>query len=496
MTLGHDWIFGKIYQNRNISVINDEFTDEEAEVSTNPAGGAKGGAKKSTSKKEEATVIDKTLYKIKSAVVSKSEKVVKQTTLELPTTDSKVSQDTDNSKLTKPDSVEDKTITHAEINENTETKSKDSSNLEHVDDEYVNIVDTKLHTVHNALKDSIEHNSNVTEDVEYAQVVKTKTKDVHENINETRQTVQSCMPVQELKLDTSKPLNAEVNQMNNETIVKETKEKLKVENTEDVPQQTALKSGETAFSNMIYSDEEFRATLAGKTKTKTDNENKEESDAYVELLQVAGLQCDKETPQEQVELKKEIEIKSADSESNETVVEVAASDVTSIPTESANKTQQKVVGGDNSNNVGDVFEKTDSVQHESEPVKPVTEEVEKQSVKEVESSLIILPDASQATESNENDIQETIIKTNKEGSVIVLKDVGVQVPDIYMPLDKDKDFGFTANNNPCVSIGIQVTDKDLDIEHVVVSINKEDDKENVSPAFFWHQWITNHFKLS
>ncbi|XP_060603114.1 titin-like isoform X2 [Ruditapes philippinarum] len=464
--------------------LSDLSQDEEAEVSTNPAGG-KGDEKKGSKMKEDTTIIDK----IKSAVVNKTEKIAKQKSLELPTIDTAVNQKTDTSKLEKSDSVEDKIhVTHAELSENIESKLKESSSQEHVEGEYVNIVSTKLQTVHNAPK-SNENNDIVADDVEYAQVVKTKVKEVHENIDETKQTFQSCVPEQMLKLDTAKVLNAEINETDSQSDVTETNEKLKFENTDKETlkeEETDLKSRGTAFSNMIYSDEEFTAKLAGKIETKTDCGNEDENDAYVEIQEIVDNIGANETSKEQVDEKNEIKIKPVDLE--DSVKEIGITE-SAVVIESADITiQEKKV--DVSDNVEEVvveelvIDKTDFVKQESETGKPDIEEMVKQSVKKVEGSLMILPDSSPATRDADTDIQQTVIKTNKEGSVIVLKDVGVQVPDIYMPLDKEKDFGFTANNIPCVSIGIQVTDKDLDIEHVVVSMNKEDDKENVSPAYF------------
>jgi hypothetical protein len=293
-----------------------------------------------------------------------------------------------------------------------------------------------------------------------------------------------------LKLDTAKVLNAEINETDSQSDVTETNEKLKFESTDKETlkeEETDLKSRGTAFSNMIYSDEEFTAKLVSQMKTKTDCENKDESDAYVELQQIVDNNgADKETSKEQVDEKNEIKIKPVDLE--DSVKEIGITE-SAVVIESADITIQEKKE-DVSDNVEEVvveelvINKTDFVKQESETGKPDIEEMVKQSVKKVEGSLMILPDSSPATRDADTDIQQTVIKTNKEGSVKVLKDVGVQVPDIYMPLDKEKDFGFTANNIPCVSIGIQVTDKDLDIEHVVVSMNKEDDKENVSPAYF------------
>ena len=50
---------------------------------------------------------------------------------------------------------------------------------------------------------------------------------------------------------------------------------------------------------------------------------------------------------------------------------------------------------------------------------------------------------------------------NTEKIVIIMKDVGVQAPDIYIPLDIEKDFGYTDSKLSKVDIGIQVETLDM-----------------------------------
>ena len=50
---------------------------------------------------------------------------------------------------------------------------------------------------------------------------------------------------------------------------------------------------------------------------------------------------------------------------------------------------------------------------------------------------------------------------NTEKIVIIMKDVGVQAPDIYIPLDIEKDFGYTESKLSKVDIGIQVETLDM-----------------------------------
>ncbi|XP_045197120.2 uncharacterized protein LOC123551907 [Mercenaria mercenaria] len=462
--------------------LSDLSQDEEPEVSTNPAGGQI-GTKKASSKKGNMTVLNKTIDLVKSTVETKTEKIVKQASLDKTVAIEK----SDKTKLTKSDSLEDNSTKATDTLGNTVAELHASLNPENTEDEYVNIVNAKSECTESAIPQDTKI---VTEDVEYAQVVKTKVKEIQIDKDKSKQKIQSSVPEKVLKLNTVKVLNAETNEVGkipaeNTNITEtlktgSTKEESKAEESEQM-------SGETAFSNMIYSDEEFRATLANMVKTKSDHEHEDESDAYVELQQIVeDFSGKKETSQEKVIENTEIKTKSADLDEAEEVKTVKAVGISSVAAEVVTgKTDSNMQSNtdDISGIVNEVdIKKTDSAPQETETVKPAVNEMTEKSVAMPVESLIT-PDINKTPESTETDIP-SVTKVIREGSVIVLKDVGVQVPDIYMPLDKDKDFGFTANNVPCVSIGIQVTDKDLDIEHVVVSINTEESSEKVSPAYF------------
>lgn len=56
---------------------------------------------------------------------------------------------------------------------------------------------------------------------------------------------------------------------------------------------------------------------------------------------------------------------------------------------------------------------------------------------------------------------------NSERKIIIMKDAGVQAPDIYIPLDIEKDFGFPESKHSKVSIGVQVETLDVTTDHLV-----------------------------
>lgn len=81
----------------------------------------------------------------------------------------------------------------------------------------------------------------------------------------------------------------------------------------------------------------------------------------------------------------------------------------------------------------------------------------------------------------DNEILASNLKPNiSSRKVVIMKEVGLQVPDVYIPLDIEY-----INKVACVSIGVQVTADELEAEHINLDIhNSNNIKANVASAYF------------
>lgn len=427
-------------------------------MSNNPAGGSV-SEKKVESKKTNAKMLGKVADKIIDIVGTKAVELPKQSRTIDSTSDIKAEK-TDETKLERINSNEDSKAVAVNLSEKTLAKSC-SCDQENTEDEYVNIVPAKAEIIQ-----SVSSVKGIAEDAEYAQVVKTKNKLVEVSEDKNVQKFKSAVPEQVLKLDIVDVSNAEksednkpmhsvdINKVNKD--INEPAEELKTE-------QNLQNSGEVAFSNMIYSDQEFKAAKAQQGK----NEPDDESGAYVELQQIVeDFSHDKDEATSSVSpvLEKQVvEVISTNSMDEK-------AEIDKIVDKSATVTKEEIV-------------KTESALQENENVLPVLNETDKSEILQAEN----VPTKLEMERQTELETAEPVRQVCRDASVLVVKDVGVQVPDIYMPLDTDKDFGYTANNMPCVSVGIQVGEKDLEVEHVVVSLKTDEDtkmQKELSPAFF------------
>lgn len=344
------------------------------------------------------------------------------------------------------------------VDVNTEKVPAADSNQ--VEDEYVNVVDVEKST-----ESSIEAEYKLTAEITEDQHVNTETdnaqtlQNVRQNQTERIEVGGDEYAVVVKKQNVTETVNvkesAEVNAfIDDDTLMKEyglDSPQISDAKNEDAQEDIVVPvSSEKAFSNMIYSDEEFNATLskiADKTnecndaiegKTKGDNgincEINKEIDEYVQLKEIVTDETETESGKERTE-----------STSNE------------------EKTMSEKVE----------TEKVETEADKEENNENGTEIVPEETI--VSETMIKVENKPHEAEAEIERIVKTQVRT------VVMKDIGVQAPDIYMPLDIDADFGNVPGKVSSVSIGIQVDSKELDdVSHVVVTMDTK--TEEILPS--------------
>ena len=79
-------------------------------------------------------------------------------------------------------------------------------------------------------------------------------------------------------------------------------------------------------------------------------------------------------------------------------------------------------------------------------------------------SINLVPVAKQTINSDlkANSVHELKESPGQKKRLVVMKEVGVQAPDIHIPMDIEKDFGCNSKHGDLVDVGVQVSDKDFD----------------------------------
>ncbi|KAL4232801.1 hypothetical protein ACF0H5_007487 [Mactra antiquata] len=362
-----------------------------------------------------------------------------------------------------------------------ETEVQKVPDVEKVEDEsFTGIKGVSLDTVdvgeaNKSIDASVDDNkltSEIIED-EYVSIVPDKHDEIERiQINEDEYAVVTKKkPEAKKDIDKSKSSDTVTDEENDTALLKEygLEQSQLTENDKEVTEDVMVPvQNEKAFSNLIYSDEEFNASLikisakAGKTAIKNKDEeivtvtptaeaSKEVVEEYVEVKsEIAELQAEPVTSQEESATENEIKEKT-----EELKVE---------PSENDGDVSDTVISKEEVTVVESAITQSEIKQDDIEPVVQTEEE---SCAPEVEPEAVILPE-----------VERTV---TTEVKTIVLKDVGVQAPDIHMPLDINVDFGNTTGKVTTVSIGVQVDGNELDdVNHVVVTM--ETNKEIQKPS--------------
>ena len=101
-------------------------------------------------------------------------------------------------------------------------------------------------------------------------------------------------------------------------------------------------------------------------------------------------------------------------------------------------------------------------------------------------SKVVSDQVSVCSNSNTNSEEKQNVAT-KTRRVIIMKEIGIQAPDIHIPMDIENDFGCNLKHGEFIDIGVQVSDHDFDDSDYVKKENKENlmsPSVNIEPAFF------------
>lgn len=374
-----------------------------------------------------------------------------------------------------------------------------STNEEGTEDEYVNIGKDDMS------KTCDDQCTSIMEDALYAKVIKPGTKSDHKKTESDKGMVKDDLEKSAAGVDDMKTENDNLDREGEDNMAE-------IETTDkDSREQTA-----SAFSNMIYSDAEFQAAISENIQSDIRSLNVEDdSGAYVELHEIVKEQ--KEKKNDILEVNRDQDASKRNTESDEQSNELECSYVNTgsvnVPSSTAeiqeeeielktNLTQECAKTADEHSleirltaddlntkcNFDVKKEKASTVETEAttgnisrlnaNTEKVISYSVETDSDNNVCSKTDYVSDIKEtapATKEVESSLQnvEEVDKNVKSLSteVIIMKDVGVQAPDIYMPLDIEKDFGFSTSKVPCVSIGVQVDAKNFDYDHTVVGLD-------------------------
>ena len=394
-----------------------------------------------------------------------------------------------------------------------ETASK--SNI--IEDEYVNIASTSQINSEAPVDNGVAHE--IVQDTEYAVIVKQKHKDLVDEINETLQA--KAKKEQEREENDSKPAedaSSEHKPEKEHDIIIEPPKDFKDENKENVEASAtdSSKTEEQSFDNMTYSNEQFQQTLEtirnshmidGNDKksieevpaqeeletAKEVNESEEDKQDEETEEQSNNQSAGPEESQEKGENQVNMESVTADvkiEEKNQIHIESVTADVHNSENDDyvSDESVVKDNGEIDHNEPINTYDTVNMERPETEIVivelKPIQIEVIESSPKQIIDSQIVPPnevafEQQPYKELNIGAIEDAIIVEtyidkdnyvdtddesgpfNTEKIVIIMKDVGVQAPDIYIPLDIEKDFGYTESKLSKVDIGIQVETLDM-----------------------------------
>lgn len=79
-----------------------------------------------------------------------------------------------------------------------------------------------------------------------------------------------------------------------------------------------------------------------------------------------------------------------------------------------------------------------------------------------EAKSIDVPDNTDLKSKHVSPISETQKATKQKRGVIIMKEVGIQAPDIHIPMDIENEFGSNFRHGELVDVGVQVFHKDFD----------------------------------
>lgn len=355
---------------------------------------------------------------------------------------------------------------------NQETIAEESRNSEETEDEYVNIASTS-YADDGSEDNKIEHQ--IIEDTEYAVIVK---RNQRELVDELTEALRAKLQHRDDEKEEPEVQEAEISQNNEvhepDDIIEPPSDFKDGQEEKHSIEPVTGSSVEQTYDNMTYSNESFQEAIANIRNSKSDDTktSKAEDSSQImpdeEIVVAETAKCNETQPSGQVENVESVEHQKEEFKDEE--ADQAVQKDKNLPADS-----DKSAKNENNVSQNDTVERSEKtiVIIELKPPKmepadsfPVDTNEEANTVKNAES----------AVENIEKTDSESLVETTPENHiegrnsqelmnrkpVILMKEVGVQAPDIYIPLDADRDFRLSESKTLKVDIGIQVQNADLE----------------------------------
>lgn len=389
--------------------------------------------------------------------------------------------------------VQIKSFVDDQVYANQETIAEESRNSEETEDEYVNIASTSQ-ADDGSEDNKIEHQ--IIEDTEYAVIVKRNQRELVDELTEAlkaklqhRDNEEEEPEVQEAEISQNNEVHEPDNIIEPPCDFKDGQE----EKHSNEPETGS--SVEQTYDNMTYSNESFQEAIANIRNSKSDDTKTSKAEDSSQIMPdeenvVAETAKSNETqPSGQVETIESVEHQKEEFKEDEDGQAVQQDKNLPADSDESAKNEKNV-------SQNDTMERSEKTIVIIELKPPKMEPVDSSSVETNEAANAI-KDVESVVENIEKTVSDSLVETTPENHiegrnsqelknrkpVILMKEVGVQAPDIYIPLDADRDFRLSEKKTLKVDIGIQVQNMDLEADQnvtLVDTLNSENSQDSAS----------------